>query len=152
MNKKPAVELSTFVQKVILKTALIFTVSVFAPAQAQQSMVDNPMLSSSSVRYGPYSSSTNRPIQIQAVTPAQTSSTTVKSTSNAQKKSTTGTININSATETELDGLPGIGPSKARAIAEYRQSQGGFKSIDDLQKVKGIGPATLEKLRAHVTL
>jgi competence protein ComEA len=51
-----------------------------------------------------------------------------------------------------LVALPGIGPSKAHAIVEYRQSQGGFKSIDDLQKVKGIGSATLEKLRTRVTL
>jgi DNA uptake protein ComE-like DNA-binding protein len=130
MNKKHAVKFSTFAQNVILSTTLIFSVSAFAPAQAQQSVVDNPMLSSSSVRYGPYTSSTNRPIQIQSVTPSQTSSTKVKSASNAQKKSTTGTININSATETELVGLPGIGPSKARAI----------------------GPATLDKLRAYVTL
>jgi comEA protein len=152
MNKKPSVELLAFVQKVLLSTAFFISISAFVPAQAQQSVVDNPMLSSSPVRYGPYRSSTNRPLQIQSVTSSQTSSTKVKSVSSTQKKSTTGIININTASETELVALPGIGPSKARAIAEYRQSQGSFKSIDDLQKVKGIGPATLDKLRAHVTL
>jgi comEA protein len=151
MNKKYIVVFSNFVQKIILSLVFIFAVSVFAVAQAQQSIVDNPM-QSASVKYGPYASSTNRQIQIQSPTLSQTTSKKVKSTGSSQKKNSTDIVNINSATETELVALPGIGPSKAHAIVEYRQSQGGFKSIDDLQKVKGIGSATLEKLRTRVTL
>ncbi|MBC7750891.1 MAG: helix-hairpin-helix domain-containing protein [Candidatus Saccharibacteria bacterium] len=106
------------------------------------------MLSSTSVRYGGYSNSDSR-VQTQPVT---TPTTQTKSSPSKKKEASMGTVNINSASETELVALPGIGPSKAKAITEYRQQQGGFKSIDDLQQVKGIGPATLEKLRAHVTL
>jgi comEA protein len=151
MNKKNLAVISNFVQKVMLSTVFIFSVNAFAVAQAQQSIVDNPM-QSASVKYGPYASSTNRQIQIQSPTLSQTTSKKVKSTGSSQKKNSTDIVNINSATETELVALPGIGPSKAHAIVEYRQSQGGFKSIDDLQKVKGIGSATLEKLRTRVTL
>lgn len=148
MNKKHAVEFLSFSKKAIFCTTLIFSQGLFSTAQAQQSVVENPMLSSAPVRYGSYSNSAPR-VQTQPVTTTTTQTKTSKST---KKEASAGSININSASETELVALPGIGPSKARAIAEYRQKQGGFKSIDDLQQVKGIGSATLEKLRAHVTL
>src|SRR5215470_2117912 len=61
-------------------------------------------------------------------------------------------VNINTATNEELDALPGIGPVKAQAIIDYRTKNGPFKSIDDLKKVNGIGDATLEKIRPDVTL
>lgn len=61
-------------------------------------------------------------------------------------------ININTASQDELDGLKGIGPTKAKAIVDYRKKNGSFKSVDDLQKVPGIGPATLKDLRADVTV
>ena len=47
-------------------------------------------------------------------------------------------ININTATEAELDKLPGIGPVKAKAIVEERKKNGAFKSIEDIKRVKGI--------------
>ncbi|ELK92042.1 competence ComEA helix-hairpin-helix repeat region domain protein [Neisseria meningitidis M7124] len=56
-------------------------------------------------------------------------------------------VNINAASQQELEALPGIGPAKAKAIAEYRAQNGAFKSVDDLTKVKGIGPAVLAKLK-----
>ncbi|HEY4713212.1 MAG TPA: ComEA family DNA-binding protein [Aquirhabdus sp.] len=148
MNNKHARTFLKFYKKVVLSTTFIFSLGLLSTVQAQQSVVDNPMLPSTSVRYGSYSNSVSR-VPSQPVTTAPTQTKTSKST---KKEASTGTVNINSASETELVGLPGIGPSKAKAIAEYRQSQGSFKSIDDLQKVKGIGPATLEKLRAHVTV
>jgi len=150
MNKKHAVRILTSVQKIILSTAFIFLVGN-SSVQAEQSIVNNPMLSTSPVRYGPYTHTTNGSVQVQSALPATASPTKVKS-SGSSKKDTSGTVNINSASETELVALPGIGPSKARAIAEYRQQHGGFQSVDDLRQVKGIGAATLEKLRAHVTL
>lgn len=53
-------------------------------------------------------------------------------------------VNINTATKDELDGLKGIGPTKAQAIVDFRKKNGPFKSVDDLQNVPGIGPATLK--------
>jgi competence protein ComEA len=61
-----------------------------------------------------------------------------------------GGFDINRATEAEWDELPGIGPSKARAIVEDRERNGPFRSIDDLARVKGIGPKLLERLREAI--
>jgi competence protein ComEA len=59
-------------------------------------------------------------------------------------------VDINTANQTELDRLPGIGPKLAKEIVEYRKKNGPFKSVDELTKVKGIGPKSLEKLRKEV--
>lgn len=59
-------------------------------------------------------------------------------------------IDLNAATEAELDGLPGIGPSKAKAILAYREEHGHFRSVDELLEVKGIGPKLLERIRPLV--
>lgn len=61
-------------------------------------------------------------------------------------------ININTASKDDLDGLKGIGPTKAQAIVDYRKKNGPFKSVDDLQNVPGIGPATLKDLRSDVVV
>jgi len=63
-----------------------------------------------------------------------------------------GAININNAGMNELISLPGIGPAKASAIVEYRKAHGPFSSVDDLMKVKGIGPRLLEKLKDLVVI
>ncbi|CAG0951551.1 hypothetical protein MYXO_00230 [Myxococcaceae bacterium] len=60
-------------------------------------------------------------------------------------------LNLNTASVAELETLPGVGESRAKAIVEAREKLGGFKSIDDLEEVKGIGKAALEKLRPLVT-
>jgi len=60
-------------------------------------------------------------------------------------------LDINAASATLLaDTLPGIGPAKAALIVQWREQNGKFKHVDQLQEVKGIGPKTLEKLRAYV--
>ena len=61
-------------------------------------------------------------------------------------------VNINTATQSELESLNGIGPKKAQAIIEYRKKNGGFKSVDDLKNVEGIGNATLENLRKDIAI
>jgi competence protein ComEA len=61
-------------------------------------------------------------------------------------------VNLNTASVAELDQLKGVGPGKAKAIVEYRTKNGPFKSVDDLGKVKGFGPKTLESLRADLTV
>ena len=68
------------------------------------------------------------------------------------EKPISGKININTASAGELDALPGIGPVYAGRIVEYRNANGGFKSIEELDNIKGIGPATINKLRDKVTI
>ena len=60
-------------------------------------------------------------------------------------------VNINSATKEELTSLKGIGEKKAQAIIDYRKKNGDFKSVDDLEKVDGIGPGTMKQIRAQLT-
>lgn len=61
-------------------------------------------------------------------------------------------VNVNTATHEELQALPGVGAARADAILEARSERGGFKSLDDLLVVKGIGPAGLERLRPHARI
>jgi len=63
-----------------------------------------------------------------------------------------GPVNINTAGESELTRLSGVGPALAKRICDDRAANGNFKSIDDLQRVKGIGPATVEKNRDVITI
>jgi comEA protein len=56
------------------------------------------------------------------------------------------TLDLNSATEAELVGLPGIGPSRARDIVAYRERHGSFSRVADLDRIPGIGPAALARL------
>lgn len=61
-------------------------------------------------------------------------------------------INLNAAGAAEFETLPGIGPAIAQRIIEYRETTGNFAAIEDLTNVKGIGPATFEKLKDFVTV
>ena len=61
-------------------------------------------------------------------------------------------ININTASVKELDALPGIGPTMAKRIEEYRQSKGAFTSIEDIKQVKGIGDGLFKKIRDRITV
>lgn len=61
-----------------------------------------------------------------------------------------GPVDLNTATEEQLDGLPGIGPVMAKAIVAWRTANGRFASVDQLGEVDGIGPSRLEKLRELV--
>jgi competence protein ComEA len=60
-------------------------------------------------------------------------------------------VNINTATQELLETLPGIGPTTAKAIIDYRLENGPFATIDDLLKVPGIGPSTMEDLQGLIT-
>lgn len=65
---------------------------------------------------------------------------------------TAGKVNINRATEEELQTLSGIGPAKAAAIVRDREENGPFKTEDDLTRVSGIGEKTLENIREEITV
>ena len=66
--------------------------------------------------------------------------------------SSSGLININTASATELETLSGIGEVLAATFVEYRDTNGPFATVDDLMDVSGIGPATLEEIRDQVTV
>jgi competence protein ComEA len=61
-----------------------------------------------------------------------------------------GKVNLNSASQTELETIPGIGPSKALTIIEYREQNGPFQSVEDIKNISGIGDKTFEKLKDSI--
>ena len=63
-----------------------------------------------------------------------------------------GRIDLNAADEKTLESIPGIGPAKAAAIIEYRTRTGGFRTVQELDAVRGIGPGILAKIAPHVTV
>ncbi|WP_203682918.1 helix-hairpin-helix domain-containing protein [Actinoplanes siamensis] len=63
-----------------------------------------------------------------------------------------GLVNLNTATLTDLDSLPGVGPVLAQRILDARDAQGGFRAVSDLRKVDGIGDARYEQLKDLVTV
>ena len=61
-------------------------------------------------------------------------------------------VNLNTATQAQLESLPGIGAATAKRILEYRQKSGGFKKTEELMNVKGIGEKSFLRLKPHVTV
>jgi competence protein ComEA len=61
-----------------------------------------------------------------------------------------GRVNVNTATVTDLDTLPGIGLTTAQAIVDYRSLNGPFRIIQDIQSVPGIGPATFDRIKDYI--
>jgi competence ComEA-like helix-hairpin-helix protein len=70
----------------------------------------------------------------------------------ARKKPPTQPINLNTASSTQLQQVPGIGPATADKILQMRKSYGTFKSVNDLMAIRGIGPKRLEKMRKYLTV
>lgn len=66
--------------------------------------------------------------------------------------SNTAMVNINTATKDELDTLPGVGPATAEKIIEYRETNGYFKSIEDIKNVRGIGEAKFSKMQSRIQI
>ena len=88
-------------------------------------------------------------------TKTSSSKTINKSTSKSNSsttKSTNQVVNINTATLLELQTIPGVGESKAQAIITYREENGGFKSIEEITNVSGIGDSTFEKIKNNITI
>ncbi len=74
------------------------------------------------------------------------------SQTSSQTSQPVGKININTATAAQLESLPGIGPTYAKRIIEYRTANGGFKAIDQIQNIKGIGAKTYAKFKDLITI
>ena len=64
----------------------------------------------------------------------------------------TGLVNLNLASKVELESLPGVGPSTAQKILDYREDNGPFASVEDVMNVSGIGPAKFESMAEFVTV
>jgi competence protein ComEA len=77
---------------------------------------------------------------------SQTGAVNSSTESNPQK------ININTATAKELESLPGIGPVLAQRIVDYRAQKGGFKSIEEIKEVSGIGDKKFEAIKDLITV
>ena len=89
----------------------------------------------------------------ESATPSSTESSSGSKPSASSSKLAPGqTVDINTASEAELDKLPGIGPSKAQAIVDYRNQHGDFKSIEDIQNVHGIKGGTFSKIKDDITV
>lgn len=70
----------------------------------------------------------------------------------AKSAATPAVVNLNAATPEQLETLPGIGPRAAQRIVEYRTKNGGFKKVEDLMKIQGIGERSFLRLRPLVTV
>ena len=69
-----------------------------------------------------------------------------------ESENTSKKININTATQTQLETLPGIGSSTATKILTYRKEKGKFTKIEDIKEVSGIGDAKFEKIKDYITV
>ena len=89
--------------------------------------------------------------EIEAQTNSQIASTQETTKQNTQKQTSTK-ININKATQAELENLPGIGPSTASKIVAYREENGKFESIENIKDVSGIGDAKYNSIKDLITI
>ena len=83
---------------------------------------------------------------------AQASQKTKAAKPAASSAAPSSPVNLNTATQQQLESLPGIGPRAAERILEYRQKNGSFKKIEELMNVKGIGEKSFLKLKPLITV
>lgn len=80
---------------------------------------------------------------------SQSNTVNIENTSKTKEKQN-AKININTATQTELETLPGIGPSTALKIIAYRKEKGKFKTIEDIKEVSGIGESKFNNIKDSI--
>ena len=90
------------------------------------------------------------PFQGELATPVL--ATPAERTAGADLPALPGKININTASVTELETLPGIGPALAQRVVEYRQSNGPFRALEDIKNVKGIGDGIFAGIKDRITV
>ena len=73
-------------------------------------------------------------------------------TQESKPQSVATPLNLNTATQSDLEKLPGVGPATAKQIIEYRQKNNGFKKVEELMNIKGIGEKSFLKLKPLVTI
>ena len=83
---------------------------------------------------------------------AEQESAAVESAAESSEAENDRLVNINSANLEELKKISGVGDVKAQSIIEYREKNGGFKSIDEIKNIDGIGEKTFEKIKDKITL
>ncbi|MBN3525859.1 ComEA family DNA-binding protein [Paenibacillus apiarius] len=115
------------------------------PSSSPQSA--KPELNASARSADPAASSSPRAIHSTQQTDARSSELT-----DSHRAGSGNLININQADANLLTELPGIGPSKAKAIIAYREQHGPFNKVSDVTKVKGIGPKMFAKLRGKISV
>jgi competence protein ComEA len=87
-------------------------------------------------------------VQVEAQKPAGSS----KGSAGGAVATASAPVNLNTATQSQLETLPGVGPKAAQRILEYRQKNGSFKKIEDLMHVQGIGEKNFLKLKPLITV
>jgi competence protein ComEA len=100
---------------------------------------------------GPATAERLRPWIRVADAPEKSAATPVKAKTKSKKSPPSSPINVNQATEAQLQMLPGVGPSLARRIIEARE-KAPFETVEDLRRVPGIGAKTLERLRPYIEI
>jgi len=155
------INLNSSEKKTIIFTAVILVVSGLyqwiQPNKINQSTFDYSKpdsifnrLSHRSFDSGIKDKSIDSTANLEDKKPSRKSQRKKKSINKNKTKLLPASININTASEIELQKLPRIGPKIAKRIIDYRENTGEFKSINDLQKVKGIGKKTFEKLAVYI--